>query len=75
MTNSQNKCHGGNENLAQEKRTLNFWFKDNFTVQMNKIKNAYEFFLELVNPANFPKGKTVESEYLLGILIFNFRFQ
>ena len=58
MADPQNKRQEEEKSiLIQEKRTLKFWFKDETPKEINKTKNAYDFFLELVNPDAFPKGE------------------
>lgn len=48
----------------KESRRLKFWYVDD-TGYLDQVTTAYEFFKELVQPANFPRGK--ESEINLNI--------
>lgn len=46
----------------QESRRLKFWYVDD-TGYLDQVTTAYEFFKELVQPANFPRGKESENKF------------
>ena len=56
MADPENKSLEEKSILIQEKRTLRFCFKGDTPKTVDRTKNAYDFFLELVNPETFPKG-------------------
>jgi hypothetical protein len=52
LVNQQTQKH------TQESRTLRFWFRDGVG-EYDQPRCAQSFFTDLVNPADFPRGKKI----------------